>query len=79
MFTNYEKNVRFKSMPCHVVHGIWRRLGVGGYRLQPTSYETLVGGDKGAVGALVKPAAVNALKKAVNTAYPSSRPGFADK
>jgi galactokinase len=39
----------------------------------------LGGGDKGAAGALVKPAAVNALKKAVDIAYPRSRPDFADK
>jgi galactokinase len=39
----------------------------------------LGGGDKGAVGALVKPAAVNALKKAVDIAYPRSQPDFADK
>jgi len=39
----------------------------------------LGGGDKGAAGALVKAASVNALKKAVNIAYPQSRPEFADK
>jgi galactokinase len=39
----------------------------------------LGGGDKGAAGALVKAASVNALKKAVETAYPRSRPDFADK
>ncbi len=39
----------------------------------------LGGGDKGAAGALVKPAAVAALRKAVGTAYPRSRPDLADK
>ena len=39
----------------------------------------LGGGDKGAAGALVKTASVNALKKAVDIAYPESRPDFADK
>jgi len=39
----------------------------------------LGGGDKGAAGALVKSASVNALKKAVDTAYPRSRPDYADK
>ena len=39
----------------------------------------LGGGDKGAAGALVKTANVNALKKAVDTAYPRSRPEFSDK
>jgi galactokinase len=39
----------------------------------------LGGGDKGAAGALVKTASVNALKKAVNIAYPRSRPDFAGK
>ncbi len=39
----------------------------------------LGGGDKGAAGALVKTASVNALKKAVDIAYPCSRPDFADK
>jgi galactokinase len=39
----------------------------------------LGGGDKGAAGALVKTANVNALKKAVDTTYPRSRPDFADK
>lgn len=39
----------------------------------------LGGGDKGAAGALVKAASVNALKKAVDSAYPRSRPDFADK
>ncbi|MGB7582892.1 MAG: hypothetical protein WBL85_10655 [Sedimentisphaerales bacterium] len=39
----------------------------------------LGGGDKGAAGALVKTANVKALKKAVDIAYPASRPGFADK
>jgi len=39
----------------------------------------LGGGDKGAAGALVKTANVNALKKAVDIAYPASRPDFVDK
>jgi galactokinase len=39
----------------------------------------LGGGDKGAAGALVKPAAVNLLKKAVEIAYPRSQPDYADK
>ncbi|MFH1371943.1 MAG: hypothetical protein ABII09_11755 [Planctomycetota bacterium] len=39
----------------------------------------LGGGDKGAAGALVKAASVNALKKAVDVTYPRSRPDFADK
>lgn len=39
----------------------------------------LGGGDKGAVGALVKIAEVDSLKKAVDTGYPRSRPDFADK
>jgi galactokinase len=39
----------------------------------------LGGGDKGASGALVKAEAVDALKAAVDTAYPRSRPDFADK
>jgi len=39
----------------------------------------LGGGDKGAAGALVKAASVNALKKAVDIGYPCSRPDYADK
>jgi galactokinase len=39
----------------------------------------LGGGDKGAAGALVKAASVNAVRKAVDSAYPRSRPDFADK
>jgi len=39
----------------------------------------LGGGDKGAAGALVLAGRANALKKAVETAYPRSRPDFADK
>jgi len=39
----------------------------------------LGGGDKGAAGAIVAADAVEALKDAVNTAYPRSRPDFADK
>ncbi|MCP4451137.1 MAG: hypothetical protein GY809_06725 [Planctomycetes bacterium] len=39
----------------------------------------LGGGDKGASGALVKADAVEAVNLAVNTAYPRSRPDYADK
>ena len=39
----------------------------------------LGGGDKGASGALVQAESVEALKQAVDTAYPRSRPEFADK
>ncbi len=39
----------------------------------------LGGGDKGASGALVLEEAVDAVKKAVQTGYPRSRPAFADK
>jgi galactokinase len=39
----------------------------------------LGGGDKGASGALVKAAAVKALRKAVETGYPRSRPDYAGK
>ena len=39
----------------------------------------LGGGDKGASGALVRAEAVEALKTAVTTAYPRSRPAYADK
>jgi len=39
----------------------------------------LGGGDKGAAGALVKAASVNALKKAVDIGYPRSRPDYGDK
>jgi galactokinase len=39
----------------------------------------LGGGDKGAAGALVLSGGAGALKKAVETAYPRSRPDFADK
>jgi galactokinase len=39
----------------------------------------LGGGDKGAAGALVKTASVNALKKAVDIGYPRSRPDYVDK
>jgi galactokinase len=39
----------------------------------------LGGGDKGAAGALVLSGGAGALKKAVEAAYPRSRPGFADK
>jgi len=39
----------------------------------------LGGGDKGASGALVKAESVEAVREAVQTAYPRSRPDFADK
>jgi galactokinase len=39
----------------------------------------LGGGDKGASGALVLAESVEAVRKAVDTAYPRSRPDFADK
>lgn len=39
----------------------------------------LGGGDKGASGALVRAESVEAVKQAVDTAYPRSRPAFANK
>ncbi len=39
----------------------------------------LGGGDKGASGALIHAESVEAVRKAVETAYPRSRPEFADK
>ncbi|UCG57394.1 MAG: hypothetical protein JSU70_21320 [Phycisphaerales bacterium] len=39
----------------------------------------LGGGDKGASGALVKAESVDAIKQAVESGYPRSRPDFADK
>ena len=39
----------------------------------------LGGGDKGASGALVRAESVEAVRDAVQTAYPRSRPDFADK
>ena len=39
----------------------------------------LGGGDKGASGALVKAEAVEAVKAAVDTAYPRSQPDYVDK
>ncbi|MBN2180709.1 MAG: hypothetical protein JW715_02250 [Sedimentisphaerales bacterium] len=39
----------------------------------------LGGGDKGASGALVRPESVDAIRKAVESGYPRSRPAFADK
>ena len=39
----------------------------------------LGGGDKGASGALVRAESVDAVKQAVDTAYPRSRPAFAKK
>jgi galactokinase len=38
----------------------------------------LGGGDKGAAGALVRADSVDALKQAVDVAYPRSHPGYAD-
>jgi galactokinase len=39
----------------------------------------LGGGDKGASGALVRAESVDAVRKAVEAAYPRSRPAFKDK
>ncbi len=39
----------------------------------------LGGGDKGAAGAIVAANSVKAVREAVNSAYPRSRPAFADK
>lgn len=39
----------------------------------------LGGGDKGAAGAIVRADAVDALRRAVATAYPRSHPGYADR
>ena len=39
----------------------------------------LGGGDKGAAGALVRAGAVDALRQAVDTAYPRNHPEYADK
>jgi galactokinase len=39
----------------------------------------LGGGDKGAAGAIVAAEAVDALREAVNTGYPRSRPDYAGK
>jgi galactokinase len=39
----------------------------------------LGGGDKGAAGALVLSESVDSVKKAVDMAYPLSRPDYADK
>jgi galactokinase len=54
---------------CDIVRGI---PGVLGERM-------LGGGDKGASGALVRAESVDAVKQAVDTAYPRSRPAFANK
>ncbi len=54
---------------CDIARSV---LGVLGERM-------LGGGDKGASGALVKADSVNALKQAVDTAYPRSHPDYADK
>ena len=53
---------------CDIVRSV---PGVLGERM-------LGGGDKGAAGALVKTEAVDAVKAAVDTAYPRSRPAYAD-
>jgi galactokinase len=39
----------------------------------------LGGGDKGAAGALVRADSVDAVKEAIDTAYPRSYPQYADK
>jgi len=39
----------------------------------------LGGGDKGAAGCLVRAEAVDAVRRAVEMAYPRSRPDYADK
>jgi len=54
---------------CDIVRTV---AGVLGERM-------LGGGDKGASGALVLAGSVDAVKAAVDEAYPRSRPGFADK
>lgn len=54
---------------CDIVRTIPQTLGE----------RMLGGGDKGAAGALVLAGGATALKKAVETAYPRSRPDFADK
>lgn len=54
---------------CDIVRSV---PGVLGERM-------LGGGDKGAAGALVRADSVDALKKAVDTAYPRSHPDVADK
>jgi len=54
---------------CDIVRTI---PGVFGERM-------LGGGDKGASGALVSSDSVDAVKAAVNQAYPQSRPAFAEK
>lgn len=54
---------------CDIVRAV---PGVLGERM-------LGGGDKGASGALVRAEAVDALKAAVDSAYPRSRPAYANK
>jgi len=54
---------------CDIMRGV---PGVLGERM-------LGGGDKGASGALVRAESVKAVKQAVDTAYPRSRPEFAGK
>lgn len=54
---------------CDIVRSV---PGVLGERM-------LGGGDKGAAGALAEAGAVDALRQAVETAYPRSRPDFADQ
>lgn len=51
---------------CDIVRGV---PGVLGERM-------LGGGDKGAAGALVLTEAVDAVRKAVETGYPASRPDY---
>ena len=52
------------------------RLGFGSFRRLSVM---LGGGDKGAAGALVLAPAEKALRHAVETAYPRSRPDYADR
>jgi galactokinase len=54
---------------CDVVRSV---PGVYGERM-------LGGGDKGASGALVAAGSVEAVRQAVGTAYPRSRPAYADR
>jgi galactokinase len=54
---------------CDIVRTIPQTLGE----------RMLGGGDKGAAGALVLAEGAEAVKKAVDMAYPESRPEFADR
>ena len=54
---------------CDIVRSV---PGVMGERM-------LGGGDKGASGAIVRAESIEAVKQAIDTAYPRSRPDFADK